>query len=340
MMLFYIISWVNVMAAITKKKQRANAVFEGGGVKGIGIAGALSVASEYYSWMYVAGTSAGAIVASLVAAGYTAEEIRDLIFSIDYRRFEDNDMVGKLPLFGPAWNLKTNLGLYKGDYIENWIREALRAKGVENFGDLVVVNRSKDFPGRYRLRVIASDISTGQMLVLPQDISRYGMDPDKLQVARAVRMSISIPFFFEPVVVTYKGEDGGEIKSYIVDGGLLSNFPVWLFDRGTGARGIPTIGFKLTGPNEERRHDIDGPISMLKALFSTMLEAHDNRFVEEKNFQRTIAIPTLGIRATDFSISEERIRSLYESGAAAAREFFKDWNYRLFLLKYGNRLGI
>jgi len=326
------------MAGIAGKKQKANAVFEGGGIKGIGIAGALSVASEHYSWMYVAGTYAGAIVASLVAAGYTAEEIKDLIFSIDYRRFEDNDMVGKLPLFGPAWNLKVNLGLYKGDYIENWVREALKAKGIESFGDLVVVNRSTtDFPGRYQLRVIASDITAGKMLVLPQDISRYGIDPDKLEVATAVRMSISIPFFFEPVQVTHKGEDGRELNSCIVDGGLLSNFPVWLFDDCSGLKDMPTIGFKLTGPNEERRNDIDGPISMLKALFGTMLEAHDNRFVEEKNFKRTITIPTMGIRATDFGISEERIRSLYDSGVAAARDFFKDWNYRYYLLRYGRR---
>ncbi|WP_418792024.1 patatin-like phospholipase family protein [Phosphitispora sp. TUW77] len=324
------------MTALTRKKQKANAVFEGGGIKGIGIAGALSVASEYYDWMYTAGTSAGAIVASLVAAGYTAEEIRDLIFSIDYRRFEDNDMICKLPIFGPAWNLKVNLGLYKGDYIENWVREALRAKGVERFGDLVVVNRPGNFPGRYRLRVIASDITAGKMLVLPQDIAHYGIDPDKLEIAAAVRMSISIPFFFEPVVVTHKGDDGKEVDSYIVDGGLLSNFPVWLFDWDTGLKDMPTIGFKLIGANEERHNDINGPISMLKALFGTMLEGHDNRFVEEKNFQRTIAIPTFGIRTTDFDISEECIRSLYDSGAAAARDFFKDWNYRSYLLKYSD----
>ena len=55
----------------------ADAVFEGGGVKGIGLVGAVAVAEEKgYRWMNLAGTSAGAIVDTLIAAGYTAEEMK------------------------------------------------------------------------------------------------------------------------------------------------------------------------------------------------------------------------------------------------------------------------
>ncbi|MHB9094607.1 MAG: patatin-like phospholipase family protein [Eubacteriales bacterium] len=316
------------------QKQKANAVFEGGGVKGIGMAGALTVAGRYYDWVYVAGTSAGAIVASLVAAGYTPEEIRDKIFSIDYKRFIDSDKWGRFPLLGPLFKLKCSLGMHKGDYIEEWVRENLRAKGVERFGDLIVRENAQNPQGRYRLRVIASDISTGNLLILPQDIARYGIDPDDLDVARAIRMSISIPFFFEPVSLVYDGEDGKKNISYIVDGGVLSNFPVWLFDRDTGTEGLPTLGFKLSGPNEGRPNHITGPFSMLTALFSTMVEAHDNRFIEERNFDRTVSIPTLGVRTTDFGISRQRVEALFYSGVNAATEFFEGWDYSYYLLKY------
>lgn len=72
----------------TESDLRADAVFEGGGVKGIGLVGALAVAEERgYRWVNVAGTSAGAIVASLVAAGYGAGEMKEILQELDYRRF-------------------------------------------------------------------------------------------------------------------------------------------------------------------------------------------------------------------------------------------------------------
>lgn len=322
------------MSISKSRKEKANAVFEGGGVKGIGIAGALSVAERYYDWVYVAGSSAGAIVASLVAAGYTAGEIREKVFNIDYRRFSDSDCLGQMPLLGPMLSLKFNLGIYKGNYIENWVRENLKAKGIESFGDLLVRENSRYTQGRYRLRVIASDITSGKLLILPQDIARYGMDPDRLDVAKAVRMSISIPFFFEPVAMLYHDDDGEKQVNYIVDGGVLSNFPVWLFDHGTGSKGLPTFGFRLSGPNEGRPHNITGPISMLAALFGTMMEAHDTRYIEERNFDRTISIPTLGVRTTDFGISPEKIEQLYRSGVEAAESFFDKWDYQYYLQKH------
>ena len=73
----------------------------------------------------------------------------------------------------------------------------------------------------YKLRIIATDITKKKMLVLPQDIKDYGQDPATLEVARAVRMSMSYPFFFEAVPLN---------GSLIVDGGVVSNFPVELFD--------------------------------------------------------------------------------------------------------------
>ena len=75
---------------------KIDAVFEGGGVKGIGLAGAVSVLDEHgYTFENVAGTSAGAIVAALVAAGYTAAELKDTVSAIDYGKFEDPGALGE-----------------------------------------------------------------------------------------------------------------------------------------------------------------------------------------------------------------------------------------------------
>jgi NTE family protein len=189
----------------------------------------------------------------------------------------------------------------------------------------------KDNPKyRYRLQVIAADMTRGKMIVLPGDIEAYDISPDKLDVARAVRMSMSVPFFFEPVVV----QDTKGNTSYIVDGGVLSNYPVWLFDDGTDDPPWPTLGYKLVEPNEGMPHVIRGPLSMLAALFSTMMEAHDSRYIEDSDFARTVPIPTLGVRIIEFDLSPERSEALYKSGREAAEDFFSRWDFEVYKDKY------
>lgn len=300
---------------------RADAVFEGGGVKGIGLVGAVVAAEERgYEWVNVAGTSAGAIVASLVSAGYSGLEISRVLDGLDYRRFRDTFY----PLIGPALTFLFTQGLYLGDYFEKWLRRLLAARGVYTFADLVLPEFKDDLRYRYRLRVIASDISRGRMLVLPQDAADYGVDPDDLDVTTAVRMSMSIPFFYRPV------RFGGSV---MVDGGLLSNFPVWLFDT-PGIPAWPTFGFRLVEPGTDRPATIAGPISLLKALVSTMLEAHDARHVAEEHFIRTIPVPTLGVRTTDFDLSQTASRRLFESGYNAGRKFLDAWDFGHYVEHY------
>ena len=311
---------------------RADAVFEGGGVKGIGLVGAVAAAEERgYQWENVAGTSAGAIVAALLAAGYNSAELRNVMQELDYNRLKDASFLDKVPLVGPIASLIFEKGIYEGKFFENWMAELLRAKKVRTFGDLIVGKNQDNEQYRFKLRVIASDISQGRMLALPQDISEYGIRPEDLNVAAAVRMSMSIPFFYEPVKLKNMKTNQ---TSYIVDGGLLSNFPVWLFDTAGGVPEWPTFGFKLVEPEEGALNEVRGPISLLTALFSTMMEAHDARYIKDENFVRTIPIPTLGIGTTEFNITRERSEELYQSGRKAAEQFFTGWNFDKYVDKY------
>ncbi|HEY8417976.1 MAG TPA: patatin-like phospholipase family protein [Limnochordales bacterium] len=313
-------------------ERRADAVLQGGGVKVIGLVGALTVAEERgYRWVNVAGTSAGAMVAALLAAGYRARELARILDELDFSQFRDPGPLGRIPVAGPALSLLLTKGVYRGDALEEWVRERLAARGVTTFADLVIPGET-DERFRFKLQVIAADISRGRMLVLPQDIAQYGLNPEALDVARAVRMSASLPFFYRPVVARY-GTDGRRTVSYIVDGGLLSNFPVWLFDV-PGAPPWPTFGFMLVDPEYGRPQPIRGPVSMAVALLSTMLEAHDARYLEEADRVRTIRIPTCGVRTTDFDISTEKRRELFEAGRHAAREFFAGWNFPRYVEQY------
>ncbi len=315
----------------------ADAVFEGGGVKGIGLVGALSVAEEKgYRWSHLAGTSAGAIVAALVAAGYTAAELKQVMSDLDYNRLKDKGAVDQIPLIGKLASVIVEKGIYEGNFFEDWIRELLSKKNVKTFGDLIVPEYSKDEQYRFKLRVIASDVSLGQMLILPQGIADYGIRPEDFNVAKAIRMSMSIPFFYEPVKL--ENHKTGQ-TSYIVDGGVLSNFPVWLFDPDDGEQAWPTFGFKLVEPETQRAvpNVVRGPISLLTSLFSTMMSANDARYIKDENFVRTIPIPTLGVGTTEFDIKPERSEALYQSGRQAAEKFFADWDFTQYTDKYLKR---
>lgn len=341
----------------------ADAVFEGGGVKGVGLVGALSVFEEAgYEWRSVGGTSAGAITAALVAAGYSARELKlelDRLLrergpdgAVGYERFKDKSLLDRVPGIGPALSLGFEKGIYEGRHFEEWLRGLLARKGVRTFADLVNPEREgdeKSSPYRYRLRVVASDVTRRRMLLFPQDVAdfeEFDGDPDKLDVARAVRMSMSIPFFFEPVELTARDaafprteeealrEASGRKAAFsdrertcvIVDGGLLSNFPVDMFDcPPTRAPRWPTFGFKLVAPGEGRPNRITGPVTMIGALVTTMLEAHDQRHMDEEAAVRTVRIRTESVKTTDFSLRAEESDALYDRGRAGAKKFFDRW---------------
>lgn len=314
---------------------RINAVFEGGGVKGIALAGATAAVEQLgYTFHQVAGTSSGSIVASLVAAGYKADELRAVIEATPFRTFLQRSAIFETQWIGPLSRLFIKKGLYSGEALEHWIYRLLLAKGIRVFGDLE--------PNQ--LRIIASDISSRRLLVLPDDIAQYGVDPKRFLIAKAVRMSTSIPYFFDPVIIRKglsrrmsPGKRFADQFVYIVDGGLLSNFPLWLFDSEEVPsldRMIPTIGFQLVGRGAGKPNEIYGPVSMLRALFSTMLDAHDERYIEEHNRFRTVKIPTLGVSNTDFDITHEHSLQLYLSGLESTHAFFGKWKLAEYKQKY------
>jgi len=309
----------------------ADIVFEGGGVKGIGLVGALKAfENKGYQWKNISGNSAGSIVAALVAVGYSTNEIKKLMLELDYTKIADKSHF-TIPLFSNARNLLIKKGIFKGDYIKNWVDEVLsnklnlRNKKKLTFGDLIIPEEegillnNKKYKRKYKLHIIATDISRGKMLILPEDIAEYGINPDELQVSLAIRMSISIPYFFQPVKLI--NVDSNK-KSFIVDGGVLSNYPVWIFDV-NGAPRWPTIGFKLGGAKEIREHKITNILNFSSSIIETMLEAQDDIHIREMDFLRTVKIDTLDIKTTDFNIGNKKIIDLYNSGEACAKEFLQ-----------------
>lgn len=302
---------------------KVDLVCEGGGVKGIALVGSIYYLEEQgYTFENIAGTSAGAIVASLLAVGYTAKELKDILFNLDYKAFNDKNLLQSIPLIGQPISLLINKGIYVGEYVETFLTEKFKAKGKTKFKDISINGVSK-------LKVIASDITNRTLLILPDDLAKYGLDPMEFDIATAVRMSMSIPLYYNPVIIEYK-----DISSYIVDGGLLSNFPIWIFDT-MKIPDWPTFGLRLVSDNDYKvPNKSPNIISYITDIVDTAISKNETVYLTDKNSVRTIDIPTFSIKTTDFNISKADTSLLFKSGYNSAKKFLSSWNFENYIEKY------
>ncbi|MFS0574612.1 patatin-like phospholipase family protein [Sporosarcina sp. 179-K 3D1 HS] len=291
---------------------RIDGVFSGGGLKGFALVGAVQeLEDKGYRFQRLAGTSAGAILASFLAAGYSGKEIESMLAEVDFQSLLDPRKT-LIPFSFMKWiALYWRMGLYQGKELEMWFLDKLARRGVYTFSDLP--------PGS--LKLVASDLTNGKILILPDDLERYGIDAGNFSIARALRMSCGIPYFFEPVRLQAAGE------TIVVDGGVLSNFPMWIFDGEDGKRERPIVGIKLSRRKEEMQgRTIENALHLFEALFSTMKNAHDEKYISRELEKDVVFIPVDDISSTQFDLDDEEKDNLLEIGRLRTRQFLTTWN--------------
>ncbi len=321
----------------------ADLVLEGGGMKGLGLVGAvLRLLDAGYRFPRVAGTSAGSILAAFVAAGLSASELGEVMDRFDYGRVPDRGSPG-LPGVSESLSLLQGGGAYEGDYTRTFLHDELRRRGVATFGDL----RRED-PGadpnlapyqRYRLVVMVTDITRGRLLRLPWDYRLLGLDPDQQPVADAVRASMSIPFYFDPVVVTH-GRTGEQLT--LVDGGVLSNFPLEVFDRTDGrAPRWPTFGVKILPGLPAGARQLDPDLALVAApllrvplvrlagqVITTAIVGNDQTYLQRPCVaRRAIQVDARAVGLVQFHASPQQRAALTAAGDRAARAFLAGWDW-------------
>jgi NTE family protein len=290
-----------------------NLVLEGGGVKGVAYPGALQVLQVQGVLPKidkVAGTSAGSIAAALIALGYSPTDLQSLMLDLDFKQFEDGSSLG-----GPARFFR-RFGWFKGDYFLEWMQ--CRVKEKTGKPDATFADLHKDRSKFRDLFVLSSDLSRRRSQVLS-----YETSPD-LPIAQAVRASMSIPLFFEGFYIddSLFGETGQK-QDLFVDGGVFDNYPIELFDQdGVNPR---TIGLFLSNLESPVNPDytIDSFPEYARNLFEALLNVQVNAFNNSPDDQkRTIVIDNLGVRTTDFNLSQERKCKLIQQGVIAACKYF------------------
>ena len=372
--------------------EEADGVFRGGGVKGLGLAGALLGFAQHPTkpikkWVNVAGASAGAIIACYLATDHDAQDMVKLMQKTKFTAFEDFPPGGEY--FGGFINLVRKHGLAHGEAFRIWFDDQLNHATFAS---------TKAPDGSSRLKLIAVDATNKALLVLPDDLKRYRLPhasaaivPDDFPIANAARMSMSIPYFFEPVTlvrdrvfVTDVGDTDGLVAnapndlldvqkanegvpaggktattrdltaqewklqaSTIIDGGTLSNFPVWLFDVDTtgGPLTRPTFGFTLTG-GKGVGSGVNKVVAHLPwaarfgfQIFQTAQEAWDARFVSNSTRVRTIAVDAGTIGTTQFNLTEADQKLLIDNGVAAANRFLDRFTLDQYTNTYGRHFG-
>lgn len=355
-------------------------VFEGGGAKGMVFVGACD---EFFrrghSFGRLLGTSAGAITATLLAAGYTPEEMLNSLgergpdgksifttfmgppapFSDEElqtsatRRLLDGVEFTLLPDFAEkrlremlVKELAANetsrhvLGLierggwFGADRFVSWLRSKLDSgpwkDGTRAFSDMTFA-QFFEVTG-VELTVVASDTTDQSILVL-----NHRTAPD-CPIVWGVRMSMSIPFVWDEVIWQeawgkYRGRDVA--GHAIVDGGLLSNFPIELY-----ISDAPQVT-KLMGPktsNPVLGLLIDDKLAVTKGLFvrinirpgelktvqrirrlvDTATGAHDKMVIEEYS-HLVVRLPAQGYGTTEFDMTDERRDALVNAGREAMK---------------------
>lgn len=316
-------------------------VFAGGGAKGVAHLGAMWAIDRLgIKIKRLAGTSAGAINASLVAAGYSIEDLCNELFDIDFMSFRDGFWDKHLPKFARIAAISSSYGMYEGENFQKWIEKMLVAHHANTFGRLpekeVGMLAKLDHKDGGRLSIMASDITHSCELMMPRDLvlDRYGnLRPHSFPISAAVRMSISVPFFFTPYNLN---------NCMIVDGAFASNLPLETFDRLDPKKvRWPTFGMNLVSEASPAMNT-DDLFHFGLAVFDTMRYGHSRMSFMEypTRICRLVDIPTGDVRTLDFGITKKQKEMLFINGARTVLKTLKGidgsgirrtWNFDHYL---------
>jgi NTE family protein len=315
-------------------QNHTNLVMEGAGIRGVAYAGAIRYLEETGKMQCVnkvGGTSAGAIAALAVCLGYTAKETEDLIYSTKLQKFND----GRFLFFGGIARLNRNYGWYRGKAFTTWLEKIIETKtGNANitFKEL----HQRQFKDLY---VTGTSLNHQKLLIFSHELY-----PD-MKVKDAVRISMSIPLYFEAMVIDSLGHilPKKSMNSYhdlVVDGGFTGNFPITLFDslvsdnrnqiRVTNPQ---TLGLRIDTPEQIKYDSLGGkglapsPISRFRnyigALYNYVIENLNRGMLTADDWDRTISISSgnIGPKVKRLSVGEKNM--LIMNGYNAAKQYFE-----------------
>jgi NTE family protein len=327
--LFFLYSLVAAQASGIK-----NLVFEGAGLRGIAYCGAiheLETRKVIAGVEKVGGTSAGAVTALCISLGYTSDEIARILYTTNFKKFND----GRFFIAGGINRMKKYFGWYRGEKLNRWLEKIIKDKtGNENITFEQLYDK-----GYKDLYVTATVLNQQKLIVL----SRHNYP--RMRLKDAVRVSMSIPFYFEAPFIDSTGmlirrpanTDGLDI---MVDGGLTGNFPIHIFDstftrksRKEFISNMATLGFRIDNERQiesdkKERELVNMPVTNLKqytaAFYNMMIENLNRQSLSSDDWKRTVSISDAEIAPRIRKLSKTEITRLIENGNIATKAYFSN----------------
>jgi NTE family protein len=319
-------------AQLTPSKP-TNLVFEGAGIRGIAYCGALQALQEQgmlQNVERVAGTSSGAITATLFAIGYTPAEMELIIRETNFGKFNDG---GGL-FIGGIHRLKKRLGWYKGKKFHRWLESLIEAKTGNKHISFAELEALRATHPEMKTVVIAATCINHQ-----ESIFFSAQTFPNMAIADAVRASMAIPFYFEPMVVDSIGKPApmGPNHHVCVDGGFTVNFPIAVFDAwpycpSDSACIGQTLGLRIDSDEQIKRDRttrelIDFDVQDLgdfgQAFYYMIKETMNRYALTEQDWLRTISVSDAGMGPKVKSLSKEQNDRLLNSGRKAVEDFVR-----------------
>jgi len=274
-------------------------IYKGGGVRIAGAYGAHRKAVELGlldNLQATAGTSAGGLMAALVAGRYSMDEIGQIVTRINFPSFKDG--------WDPFEEF-TKLGLYSGRTLQRFVESLIAPKAGKPFATFADIRDA----GWLDLHVVATALNLRDYIVFSADTT------PTVIVSEAIRASMSIPLFYGAYRLSQ-----GSTYTYL-DGGVVNNYPLTLFDG--PAPNPQVLGFFLHNPNPAPPFNVElNAESIALNTFESMLDAQDAHVLRTPSLlNRSVVIDTQGISSTDFNITADQVTALIASGETAMANF-------------------
>ncbi|HEY6062083.1 MAG TPA: patatin-like phospholipase family protein [Chitinophagaceae bacterium] len=312
-----------LLLAAQTKPVITNLVFEGAGIRGVAYCGAINEMESAGMFQHiekVGGTSAGAIVALTISLGYTAGEIQEIIAGTNFNKFND----GRYFFAGGINRINKYFGWYRGTRIGNWFGEIIHQKT----GNADITFEELHQKGFKDLYVTGTCLNKQKLIIFS-----YETYP-KMKVKDAVRISVGIPLYFESVFIDPDGKvihhpKHKEGLDVMVDGGLIGNFPIRIFDTGANFN-FATLGFRIDS-DEQIKNDRESkniaplPVGNFKqymtAFYNMVIENLNRQQLRPEDWQRTVSISDGKVGPRLRKLSKEEITTLIGNGRQAMNNF-------------------
>lgn len=313
--------------ALYSQPHYENLVFEGAGMRGLAYAGAIRVLEEKQHLQHikrVAGTSAGAITACLLALNYSSTEIEELIASTSFQQFNQ----GRFFFLGGLHRVYHRYGWYRTKRFENWLAQGIRKKGLS---EDITLKALHDL-GYKDLFVMTTCLNQQKNLCLS-----YRTFPN-MRLIDAVLASMAVPLYFEPVGIL---PDGTRLKDFanqpeamiLIDGGLGANFPLHIFDTIAEAKLGRTLGIKIDSDEQiqvDKTMQTLAPFAInkvqdyLTALYTFTLETMNKDRLEKNDRSSILALSSCHVSPRVKRLCKKDKNALVSEAVRATRTFFQE----------------